>query len=144
MIADLGKQLSGIGLSVFFGVFLGVVYDILRLIRIAAGAGKGAAFFFDLFFCFLFALASFTLALGTNYGYLRFYHLGGEALGMLLWFFTLGKLFRIFSEALLRGAKRLKNALQKLLRRVFGAIRRRTAERMKKIDKKVKKLAKKG
>ncbi len=128
MIADLGKQLQGIGLSVFFGVFLGVVYDILRLIRLAAGAGKGATFFFDLFFCFLAALASFTLALGTNYGFLRFYHLGGETLGMLLWYFTLGKLFRVFCRALLRGVKRLADSLQKLLRRFSG---RFAAERRK-------------
>lgn len=92
MVSNITKQLSGIELSLLFGIFLALIYDILRIFRKSAHLKKTAVFFIDVLFMAFASVVTFLLCLATNYGVIRFYHIGGEAIGMIIYFCTVGRI----------------------------------------------------
>ena len=91
MISDFQNQINGFLLSVFFGVFLGALYDILRIIRKFTLPKRSVVFIFDFSFLSVFAVITFMASFSTNYGVLRAYHILGEVFGMAIYFITIGK-----------------------------------------------------
>lgn len=97
MNLSLTSQLQGFVISVAAGVFLGAYYDIFRIFRTVFQSERRAVFFQDLFYMLTAAFITFLLALGVNYGEVRFYILAGEAIGWCLYYLTVGMVtYRVF------------------------------------------------
>lgn len=113
----LSKQAVAFLWAVLLGGGLGAVYDVFRVARILRARERPILVFFeDLLFALIAALASALCFAHTNYGQVRLFLLVGEALGFLIYFFTLG----VFIGALARGVARILRAICALFRRFFA------------------------
>ena len=101
MVSDFQNQINGFLLSVFFGVFLGAVYDILRVIRKITLPKNSIVFIMDFLFWSFCSLVTFIAAFSTNYGVLRAYHILGEGLGGVIYFATIGRITFFILEKIL-------------------------------------------
>lgn len=102
MSNPLPVQLLLLAATLLTGLGLGLVYDLLRVIRQCCPAPVGVAA--DALFCLIFAAALFLLGMGPAGGTLRFYMpplaLGGAG----VWFFFFGAAARRLFVRLLRAA----------------------------------------
>ena len=80
------EQLNLFLLSLGAGFVLGVVYDILRTIRLTISKGKAIIFIFDILYFLIFSLATFLFFLAVNKGEFRSYMIIGEILGFLFYY----------------------------------------------------------
>ncbi|MDF1495775.1 spore cortex biosynthesis protein YabQ [Caproiciproducens sp. CPB-2] len=97
MNLSLTAQLQGFVIAIAAGVFLGAYYDIFRIFRTVFQSERRAVFFQDLFYMVTAAFVTFLLALGVNYGEVRFYILAGEGIGWCLYYLTVGTVtYRVF------------------------------------------------
>lgn len=78
--------------SVALGVFLGIFYDMFRLIRLLINPKNLSVFIQDVIYFLVSGLITFIFVLIFNYGESRFYILAGEALGWILYHISLGDL----------------------------------------------------
>lgn len=119
MNLPLSSQLFGFAAAVAGGLVLGVVYDLFRIWRILFRSGRRAVFFQDVLYLFAAALFTFLLALSVSTGEVRFYLIAGEAVGWLLYHFSLGQItVRVFRFAV----KFLNRFLCVPLKRLFCAL----------------------
>ena len=91
MEVTLSWQIFSTGISALVGLGLAAVYDIFRVTRILFGTGKYVMYIQDIIYGIFAAFATFLLALALNDGQVRFYIIGGEVLGMAVYFSTLGR-----------------------------------------------------
>lgn len=116
MNLSLASQLQGFVISVVAGAFLGAYYDVFRIFRTVFQSERRAVFFQDLFYMISAAFVTFLLALGVNYGEVRFYILAGEVIGWCLYYLTVGmvtiQVFRFVSKAV---RKIIINPIKRLL-----------------------------
>ena len=80
------EQLNLFLLSLGAGFVLGIVYDILRTIRLTISRGKIIIFIFDILYFLIFSLATFLFFLAINKGEFRSYMIFGEILGFIFYF----------------------------------------------------------
>lgn len=99
------EQSEQVGLflmSLGVGFILGLIYDILRTVRISFTKGKAFVFIFDVLYFLLFGLITFVFILAFNKGELRFYLIFGEICGAAFYYFSFGlaaiKLSLVFSR----------------------------------------------
>lgn len=120
MNLTLAFQFQGFLISIGVGVLLGAYYDVFRIFRTVFCSEKRAVFYQDIFYMLTSAIITFLLALGVNYGNVRFYILAGEIIGWCLYFLTVGmvtiRVFRFVSRVLCRF---LINPAKKLVLRLF-------------------------
>ncbi|MBQ6163285.1 MAG: spore cortex biosynthesis protein YabQ [Clostridia bacterium] len=102
----------------FFGAgFLaGVVYDILRLLRIAAAAGRRTFYFFDGAFVLLFGVIIFCTSMAVSSGELHFFMLLAAAAGFIVYYLALDKLVRRVTDRVVRALR----AAGRFIFRVFS------------------------
>ncbi len=94
------------------GVCLGLLYDGIRIFRIAIRCNSIIVFLQDLFYFLFVTLCTFSFVLAFHDGKLRAFILAGELLGAVLYFFTLSLL-------LIRVSRKIIGFLKKVLRAVF-------------------------
>lgn len=120
MNSSLALQFQGFVISVGVGVLLGAFYDVFRIFRTVFRSEKRAVFFQDLFYMIGAAFVTFLLALGVNYGDVRFYILAGEIIGWCLYYLTVGlvtiRVFLITSRIL---HKFLINPIKRIISKIF-------------------------
>ena len=92
MEVTLSSQLLSLGISALVGLALAVVYDVFRVTRILFRTGKIAMYVQDILYGIAAAFITFLLALAVNSGEIRFYIIGGELIGMAVYFLTLGRI----------------------------------------------------
>lgn len=92
MEVTLSSQLLSLGISVLVGLALAVVYDIFRVTRILFRTGKIVMYVQDILYGIAAAFVTFLLALAVNSGEIRFYIIGGELIGMAVYFLTVGRI----------------------------------------------------
>ena len=92
MEVTLSSQLLRLGISALVGLALAVVYDVFRVTRILFRTGKIAMYVQDILYGIAAAFVTFLLALAVNSGEIRFYIIGGELIGMAVYFLTLGRI----------------------------------------------------
>ena len=92
MEVTLSSQLLRLGISALVGLALAVVYDIFRVTRILFRTGKIAMYVQDILYGIAAAFVTFLLALVVNSGEIRFYIIGGELIGMAVYFLTVGRI----------------------------------------------------
>lgn len=139
--------------SLLLGVFLGVVYDVFRLIRIILPKNNTIIFFEDILFC-MFSTASFLiLAFNVGSGRIRGMAAFGTLFGFSLYYSTLGKLVYKANEKIISFIKKMIRRVVSffaapivlLLKKIMSVYKRKVRERKrKKVMENAKKMAKKG
>lgn len=90
MEVDYGAQFALAAVSLAAGLFLGVLYDVMRLVR--APFGKAGVFMSDLSFCVIFTLSVAVLLYNYWSGKLRVYPFLLCFCGLVVYRLTLGRL----------------------------------------------------
>ena len=90
----LSRQLQSLFPFLGLGFFLGLLYDVLRILRLSLSRSKRLLFWFDLFFVLLSALFTFCFSLSVYYGELHLYMLLAELLGFFVFYCTFDGFFR--------------------------------------------------
>ena len=97
------EQLKLFLLSLGAGFVLGIVYDILRTIRLTFSKAKAVIFIFDILYFIIFGLATFIFFLATNKGEFRSYMIFGEILGWIFYYLSFGLAAKSFTDAFVKG-----------------------------------------
>lgn len=86
-------------LSCGVGFLLGILYDVFRLVRMAFFSHKAVVFFQDVLYFTLCACLTFLFVLTMNYGEIRGYVILGEALGWIIYYYSVGAMiFRVSGQ----------------------------------------------
>lgn len=112
---SLAQQTKGFLLSLGMGFLLGILYDLIRIIRISISRGKTAVIICDIIFCAFTCLFTFLFCLTVNEGEIRLYLVLGEIAGFFTYYFSLGAVIFSCSEKII-------GFIKKLFRSVFGVI----------------------
>lgn len=120
----LEEQGQGFLIALAVGFALGAFYDVFRIFRVFARSEKRQVIWQDIFVCFVAAVISFLLALAVNWGEVRFYLLAGEAIGMCVYFLTLGEITLRLSHLLLRILTAIKHFLFRWIFHPVGCLLR--------------------
>lgn len=145
------EQLKLFLLSLGAGFFLGIIYDLLRTVRLSLTHSKVAVFIFDILYFFIFGLFTFLFILAVNKGEVRFYLLFGEILGLVLYYFSFGiaaikisdkivKTVRLFFGALFKVFTAPFRFIFGILKKIFSKVYAVFRKRQKKYKKNCKKL----
>ncbi len=97
------EQLRLFLLSLGAGFFLGIVYDILRTIRLTLTKSKKVIFIFDVLYFILFGLGTFIFFLATNKGEFRSYMILGEIIGWIFYYLSFGLAAKSFTDAFVKA-----------------------------------------
>ncbi len=138
-------------LSLGMGFLLGVLYDVLRVIRLVVSRGKAAVYCFDIIFIALAAVLSYLFMLAVNMGAVRAYIVIAELMGFICYYLSFGvfvvrlcdklaELIRRFFTAVGRAVKKPLSAILGFLRRIFGRIKVRIRKKSQNNKKTLKKL----
>lgn len=136
--------------SIGLGFILGILYDVLRAVRLTVSKSNILIVIFDIIYFLLFGFFTFLFILAMNKGEVRFYIPVGETLGWLFYYFSFGlaaikitdilvKLIRGFFSLIIK----LVTAPFRLIIKVFSIISAHLLLLFKKIGKISKKIAKK-
>ena len=112
-IVGMPRQTTNFLLSLGFGFCIGVLYDVVRTIRLIFGGGKRTVLIFDILYSAFAGLVTFIFSLVITNGMVMAYVVFGEMLGFFIYYITFGGLRCDFPSAL---PKPLKAFLLKFLR----------------------------
>ena len=93
--------------SLLFGFFLGIFYDIFRIIRIAFSLGRVIILVQDILFWSVCGILTFMFFFFAQSGEVRIYIIIGELLGAVAYYFTLGVIVIKSSRVIINFAKRV-------------------------------------
>lgn len=110
--------------SLGVGFILGILYDILRALRLSFTKGKAATVVFDLLYFFLFALLSFIYMLASNKGEVRSYIIIGEIVGAVFYYFSFGIVVMKITDRVAALLKRFYRLVFKVTSAPFRALKR--------------------
>ncbi len=116
------EQLNLFLLSLGAGFVLGIVYDILRTIRLTISRGKIIIFIFDILYFLIFSLATFLFFLAINKGEFRSYMIFGEILGFIFYYVSFGIAAKSFTDAFVKAIHTTFSFLLKIILAPFKAI----------------------
>lgn len=91
MELSLTAQTVAFLITVLSGLLYGMIYDILRISRIAVRHTAIAIIVEDILYFTVIAFLTFLLALAQDRGAIRLYHIIGEILGFVIYYLTLGE-----------------------------------------------------
>lgn len=143
-IIGLSTQARGFLLSLGFGALVGILYDVIRIIRLTFTKSSFAVIVSDVIFVILSAVATFIFFLTVTYGEVRLYALLAELLGFLIYYFSFGVIAVRFTD---KTVRKIKSAIKKFLSFVFSPLIRLFRFLRSKIavfGKKIKKMSKKS
>lgn len=126
-------------LSIGFGFLLGLLYDVFRTLRLALSDAKGFVFAMDFIYFAACGILSFFFLLVKDEGRLRIYTLSGEALGWMIYYFSLGAVVMRFSDTLVRLLKRVTLVLIMPIKFFFRKIKNLIAKTALILPKRIKK-----
>ena len=96
------------------GVFLGAVYDIFRIIRVAFNSRWLSIFFQDFIFCIFSALSVILLVYYTNSGVVRWFSLAGCFLCFLIYHLTVGRIIMFMARKIIEFVRRVLNFIKSI------------------------------
>lgn len=85
-------QFSELLATLYAGLFIGLLYDVLRMLRRVLRAGKWLTALFDLLFWCAAAFVAFVVLYNVNGGEVRFFSLAGFLSGAMLFIFGISPL----------------------------------------------------
>lgn len=131
-------------LSLGFGFCIGVLYDVVRTIRLIFGGGKRTVLIFDILYSAFAGLVTFIFSLVITNGMVMAYVVFGEMLGFFIYYITFGVFAVRFSERVTEAVKgffiKIFKALAAPFLKLFGFL----SEFLEKYHKKSKKSGKSG
>ena len=144
------EQLTIFISSLGLGFLLGILYDVLRALRLSLTKSKGAVIFFDILYFILFGFFTFIFILALNKGEVRFYIIVGELIGALFYYISFGIAVIKITERAVSLLRRFYAFLFKvisapfrLIKKGFSAIFGKMSKLFKKTEKKSSKIRKK-
>ena len=144
------EQLSIFLASLGAGFLLGILYDVLRALRLSITLSKVAIVIFDLLYFFLFGLFSFLFILALNKGEIRSYIIAGELIGALFYYVSFGIVAIKFTDLFVKTLRRfyaiifrLISAPFRFIKRIFSYLRIKINKLFKKTEKNSQKMRKK-
>ena len=144
------EQLSIFALSLGLGFLLGVLYDVIRAIRLSVTLSKIVLVICDVLYFIFFGLISFLFILALNKGEIRFYIIVGEIIGAVFYYVSLGIAVIKVTDKLVSFLRRFYTLVFKVisapfiaLAKVFTAIFKKIGKLFKKTKKKSSKIPKK-
>ena len=133
--------------SLVFGLALGILYDIVRAVRMVLRAGRVHVMISDIVFFAICGVLTSLFALPFNKGDVRGFIIFGEAVGFLTYRLTLGsvmgKMYAVLARVLRGFVQKIRNFLEKLFDFLLKAIARLVYNVSVVIDKSCKKAAQK-
>ena len=105
------------------GIVLGLIYDVLRVIRTRSGA-LAVSLLADLLFCLMAGAALFLLGMGPGGGELRLYMPAAAMAGALLYLWFFGPCTRRIVRLTLDGLRRAVTVLLFPLRKICMAVKK--------------------
>lgn len=121
-IQSLSAQTNMFLYSFGFGFLLGILYDIVRTVRMIISRSKVFVFAADLLYFTVCAVLTFAFVLVMDSGKIRLYTAAGEILGWLVYYFSLGSIAMRVSSFLCGALKRIFAFIFKPLRCFFAAL----------------------
>lgn len=116
-----------------FGFMLGIVYDVFRTLRLIVSDGRGLVFAADVIYFFASAVLTFCFVLVFNDGEMRGYILAGEAIGWLVYYFSLGMLTVRAGNLIIRAVRCTVGVISGAIARPFKFVFRKLSKKIKKI-----------
>ncbi len=113
---SLADQTKGFLLSLGFGFLMGILYDLVRIVRISISKSKKLILIFDLLYCIFLGFCSYIFFLVVNEGDIRGFLLLGEGIGFAIYYFSLGIVVFTASEKIVDTIKKV---ILKFLKIVF-------------------------
>lgn len=144
------EQLAIFALSLGVGFLLGVLYDIMRALRLSLTKSKIVLVISDISYFLLFGLITFLFILALNKGEIRFYIIAGELIGAFFYYISLGiAVIKITDKAVALLRKfyafvfKVISAPFRLLSKAFSGIFQGLSKLFRKTGKKSEKIQKK-
>lgn len=103
----LARQIQALFPFLGLGFLLGLIYDVLRLLRLSLSRSKRMLVVFDVIFVLLCAVMTFCFCLSIYYGELHLYMLLSECLGFFIYYITFDAFFRKTADKVISFAGRL-------------------------------------
>ena len=128
--------------SVVLGIFLCVLYDFIKSLRLTVNFSDIAIFLQDLAYSLVASFITFIFLLSVTNGEMRGYVMLGISAGFILSRFTLSRLLCKFLKFIFGGSKRLFGVISKGFYGVFDLLTEKMIKICKKTLKTVKKLLK--
>ncbi len=123
-----GRQLTIFICAIGAGFLLGILYDVMRTLRLSFTKSKAALILFDTVYFLLCGIISFLFILATNKGEVRFYILGGEIIGWLFYYFSFGIVAVRVTDIIVKLLDKTKSILIRViiapLRLIYGFFNR--------------------
>ena len=136
--------------SIGSGFVLGILYDVLRTIRLTISRSKASIVIFDILYFIIVGFVSFLFILAMNKGEVRLYIPAGELIGWLFYYFSFGLAAIRITDVLVKFFRWLFSLIFKiitfpfrLISRLVSGILRRLLRLFKKTEKFLLKIAKK-
>ena len=136
-------QTGGLFAAIVTGVVLCLLYDLMRIFRIAFKSGKITVFFEDVIWFSVTAVVTYLVCLAKCNGEVRGYILIGEGVGFLLCRFTVSRGIMTAAKPAIRAAKKLIRRLKNALLCFLTPIAVRLREKIRKILHETRKKGKK-
>lgn len=133
MQLTLTHQLSVFIWSCFFGVCLGALYIVLRILRLIIKHNKIFVFIEDFIFMALSGVLTFLFCIGFNRGEVRFYILLGVIIGSLLFVNTIGQLVIIVINFVLKYLRRFFSIIFKPFKPIIQKLQEKCHKKTKKV-----------
>lgn len=136
--------------SIGLGFVLGILYDVLRTIRLTISRSKASIVIFDILYFIIAGFLTFLFILAMNKGEVRLYIPAGELIGWLFYYFSFGLAAIRITDALVKFFRWLFSLIFRLVtlpfRLIFRLIRgvlRRLLHLLRKTEKFLLKIVKK-
>ncbi len=137
-------QMISFARSVFLGIILCLIYDILRIVRASFDFGKLTIFFQDILFSVFSSLVTFLFLLSLTNGEIRAFVIVGMGVGFLISRLTISRIFLNVGKFIFIRFKKLLKAFSEWFYKVFDNLEKNITIFFKKTSKTVKKLLKIG
>lgn len=106
-------EAQGYALFMFLGIgfLLGILYDIIRIIRLSVSKKRICLYIADAVFVLLCVAVTFCASLIINYGEMHFYMFISELTGFFIYYFTFDSFVRRFAEKAVAVLKKIYTVL---------------------------------
>lgn len=118
------QQLTIFLCSLGAGFLLGVLYDVMRALRLTFTSSRAAVIIFDVTYFLLCGILSFLFILALNKGEVRFYIIAGEIIGWLFYYLSLGVAAIRITDLFVRALHKAKSLIVTVICAPFRLIYR--------------------
>lgn len=146
-LADIPTQLKNIMPALGLGFVLGLIYELVRVLRLYISSRKVFVFITDMLFTVFSSVSVFLLFVAVDNGHIRLYMILASILGYVICLFTAGELIYAFFEKIHSSVMRVITLFLKPLMFIIGKMSpklKKVSENTEKVKNKFKKLLKRS